>query len=446
MGLDGEYGVMVSLQTHAAEPARSTGPLSVAIVGAGPAGLMAAEVLSSQGHRVTVFDRMPSPGRKFLMAGRGGLNLTHSEPLDRFLTRYASTAASADHSLVLDAVRAFPPTELVSWCEGLGLETFTGSSGRVFPKSFKASPLLRAWLARLNEAGVDFRLRHQWHGWDAPGALQFTGASNEAVSFEADAVVLALGGASWPRLGSDGQWATTLANAGVSISPLQASNCGVRVAWSDLMKSRHAGEPLKRIAVSVAGETRRGEAVITQHGLEGNVIYALSAAIRTELEKAKQVQMLIDLRPDESADQIKARLSGFRGRQSMSTFLRKALKLSPAAIALLYEGADGPFPTDQADRARLIKAVPLRIDGLAGFERAISTAGGVRAADLDSNFMLRARPGVFVAGEMLDWDAPTGGYLLQACCATGVAAAKGAGAWLDQEHAVAEQIYKTPMK
>jgi uncharacterized flavoprotein (TIGR03862 family) len=328
----------------------------------------------------------------------------------------------------------------------LGQETFKGSSGRVFPKSFKASPLLRAWLVRLNDAGVVFRLRHLWQGWDASGALQFSAANNEAVSFAADAVVLALGGASWPRLGSDGQWANVLANAGVSVSPLKPSNCGARVAWSPLMKSRHAGEPLKRIAVSVGGETRRGEAVITHDGLEGNVIYALSGAIGAHLEKETVVQLRIDLRPDESVDQIKARLSGFRGRQSMSTFLRKALKLSPAAIALLYEGADGPFPTDQAERATLIKAVPVRVEGLAGLERAISTAGGVGQAELDSHFMLQARPGVFVAGEMLDWDAPTGGYLLQACCATGVGAAKGAAAWLNQEYAVAEQIYKTPMK
>ena len=436
----------MSLQTNSSEGVTTAVSKTVAIVGAGPAGLMAAEVLSSHGHRVTVFDRMPSVGRKFLMAGRGGLNLTHSEPLEHFLTRYGKDESAGDISLVLDAVRAFPPSELVSWCEGLGLETFTGSSGRVFPKSFKASPVLRKWLARLNEAGVVFRLRHTWQGWNAAGALQLADANNEAVSFDADAVVLALGGASWPRLGSDGQWVKILSSAGVSVSPLQASNCGARVAWSDLMKSRHAGEPLKRIAVSVAGETRRGEAVITQDGLEGNVIYALSGTIRSQLELAAAAQVSIDLRPDESAEQIKARLSGFRGRQSMSTFLRKALKLSPAAIALLYEGADGPFPSDQADRARLIKAVPVRIDGLAGFERAISTAGGVRASDLNSHFMVRARPGVFVAGEMLDWDAPTGGYLLQACCATGVAAARGAVAWLDREHAIAEQIYRIPIK
>ena len=427
MGVDGQYRVVVSALTQAP-------PRSIAIVGAGPAGLMSADVLSAAGYQVTVFDRMPSVGRKLLMAGRGGLNLTHSEPLERFLTRYGSVSKP-----VTEAVEKFTPAELIDWCHGLGQETLIGSSGRVFPKCFKASPLLRAWLMRLDGAGVAFRLRRRWTGFDASGALTVTGPDDVSETFAADAIILALGGASWPRLGSDGTWTQTVSALGIPVVPHQASNCGVRVAWTALMTSRHAGQPLKRIAVTIDGETRRGEAVITQDGLEGNVIYALSPTIRARLQNGGAAQLVIDLRPDETHDQIKARLSGFRGRQSMATFLRKALKFTPAAIALLHEAAQGPLPSDQMERARLIKAVPVRVDGLAGLDRAISTAGGVALDALDQNFMLRARPGVFVAGEMLDWDAPTGGYLLQACCATGVAAAHGAQAWLAGRTGVAQQ-------
>ena len=420
------------MSAPAIAPARTI--QSIAVVGAGPAGLMAAEVLSSLGHRVVVFDRMASVGRKLLMAGRGGLNLTHSEPIEPFLLRYGPAS-----SAIKEAIQTFPSSSLVAWCEGLGQETFIGSSGRVFPKSFKSSPLLRAWLVRLRNAGVEIRPRHTWIGWDASGALSFIGPDGAGVICAANAVVLALGGASWPRLGSDGRWVEVLSKAGVPVLPLVASNCGVRVAWTPLMKSRHAGEPLKRIAVSVGDESRRGEAVITQDGLEGNVIYALSGAIRARLDKGEPVLLSVDLRPGESLDQVKARLSGFRGRQSMATFLRKALKLSPAEITLLHEATGGPLPADQMERARLIKAVPVRVEGLAGLEKAISSSGGVDLAVLDRNFMLRARPGVFLAGEMLDWDAPTGGYLLQACCATGVAAARGAESWLEQQADTAAQ-------
>ena len=430
MGVDGKYGNVVSAPAIA--HARTI--RSIAVVGAGPAGLMAAEVLSSLGYRVVVFDRMASVGRKLLMAGRGGLNLTHSEPIEPFLLRYGPAS-----SAIKEAIQRFSPSSLVSWCEDLGQETFIGSSGRVFPKSFKSSPLLRAWLVRLNNAGVEIRPRHTWTGWDAHGALSFKGHDGIGVTFAPDAVVLALGGASWPRLGSDGRWVGVLEKAGVPVAPLVASNCGVRVAWTPLMKSRHCGEPLKRIAVSLGDEIKRGEAVITQDGLEGNVIYALSGAIRARLDQGQSANLSIDLRPDENHEQLKVRLSGFRGRQSMATFLRKALKLSPAAISLLHEATGGPLPADQMERAQLIKAVPVRVEGLAGLERAISSSGGVELAALDQNFMLRARPGVFLAGEMLDWDAPTGGYLLQACCATGVAAARGIEDWLKQQGDTAAQ-------
>ena len=430
---------------------RKPSPRTVAVVGGGPAGLMAADVLSTHGHRVTVFDRMPSVGRKFLMAGRGGLNITHSEPLEQLRARYSvsSIGQAAGHSApqrVLAAIDAYPPASVIDWFQGLNQETFTGSSGRVFPKSFKASPTLRTLLARLNAAGVTFRLRHEWQGWDRTGTILVSGPDNRVEAFAADAVVLALGGASWPRLGSDGQWIKVMSGAGIPVVPLAASNCGVRIAWSDLMKARHAGEPLKRIAVSVGGETRRGETVITQQGLEGNVIYALSGAIRAWIEENGAATLLIDLRPDESADQIKARLSGYRGRQSMSTFLRKALKLSPAAIGLLHEAAGGPLPPGQGDRARLIKAVPVRVEGLAGLDRAISSSGGVPETELDSSFMLNARPGVFLAGEMLDWDAPTGGYLLQACFATAVAAAQGVVTWLESRASAGEPDCRTDAK
>ncbi len=410
------------MEVSAAQPATLR---NIAVVGGGAAGLMAAEILSAHGHKVTVFDRMASVGRKFLMAGRGGLNLTHSEPLEDFLTRYGSAAQP-----VTVSVQSFPPAQVVSWCEGLGQATFVGSSGRVFPKSFKASPLLRAWLLRLSEAGVVIRPRHTWTGWNKSGALTFIGPAGSVETCAPDAVVLALGGASWPRLGADGSWVKVISAAGIPVSPLQPSNCGVHVAWTDIMKSRHIGEPLKRIAITLGGETRRGEAIITRDGLEGNVIYALSGAIRTGLATGGRVHLTIDLRPDETHEQIKARLSGFRGRQSMATFLRKALKLSPASIALLHESTRGPLPADQMERARLIKAVPLRVEALAGLERAISSSGGVALDALDDTFMVRARPGVFLAGEMLDWDAPTGGYLLQACFATGASAAEGVMSWL----------------
>jgi uncharacterized flavoprotein (TIGR03862 family) len=391
----------------------------VAIIGSGPAGLIAAEVLGRAGLKVTVYDRMPSVGRKLLMAGRGGLNLTHSEEFERFAARYAKTRPQLE-----PLIEAFAPADLRAWCEGLGQETFVGSSGRVFPKAFKASPLLRAWLQRLEGLGVRFALRHRWQGWDEDGALVFTDAAGEPVWIKPDATILALGGASWPRLGSDGSWADLLAQRGIAVSALRPVNMGFICPWSEIMRSRFAGEPLKRIALSFEGTTVKGEAIVTQDGIEGGAVYALSARLRDAIERDGSALLHIDLRPDLSPDALLRKLDIPRKGQSASTFLRKAASLSPVGIALLRE-ASPALPVEPGALARLIKAVPLRLTGTKSLERAISTAGGVPFSEVDGNLMLRRLPGVYVAGEMLDWEAPTGGYLLQATFATGIAAARG---------------------
>lgn len=396
---------------------------NVAVIGAGPAGLMAAEVLASAGHAVTIYDRMPSPARKFLMAGRGGLNLTHSEEATRFLGRYGARAAS-----LKPAFDAWPPQALIAWASGLGIETFTGSSGRVFPRTMKASPLLRAWLKRLDGLGVRLALRHDWRGFDEAGALVFDHAG-EAITIAADATVLALGGASWPRLGSNGAWTGILAREGVDIAPFEAANCGVIIPWS-LHVAKFAGEPLKRIALTIEGQTIRGEAVITAIGLEGGAVYAGASLIRERARQDGSALLTLDLRPDIALGEIAARLARPRGKATVSNFLRKGLALTPACLALLRE--PGPMPSAAGELAARIKALPLRVAGCAGLERAISSAGGVRFEAVDGHLMLRARPGVFVAGEMLDWEASTGGYLLQATFATAVLAAKGAAEWLVQ--------------
>ena len=400
----------------------------VAVIGAGPAGLMAAEVLAEGGARVTVYDRMPSVGRKFLMAGRGGLNLTHSEELDRFLTHYGAAMPR-----LRPAIEAFPPAAVRAWCEGLGQDTFVGSSGRVFPKSFKTSPLLRALLRRLGDGGVEFKLRHHWIGCDERGDVLFDAPEGRGV-FHADAVVLALGGASWPRLGSDGGWADVLAKAGIAVTPLRPANCGFIANWSDVFRERFQGQPLKRIELSFGGQSVRGEAIIARQGLEGGGIYALSAHLREAIAATGEAVLTIALRPDLSVAELQKRLEKPRGKQSLSTFLRKTVNLSPPAMGLLHEAiASTPerfAEMDAAGLAELINAVPVRLVGTAPLDRAISSAGGISFDAIDETFMLRRRPGVFVAGEMLDWEAPTGGYLLQASFATGVAAARGALAWL----------------
>ncbi|WP_127090261.1 NAD(P)/FAD-dependent oxidoreductase [Aquabacter cavernae] len=387
------------------------------VIGAGPAGLMAATRLARAGVRVDIFDRMPSPARKFLMAGRGGLNLTHSEPLPDFLARYRPPAPA-----LLAAVRAFPPEALRAFAIDLGEETFVGSSGRVFPRSFKASPLLRAWLRRLADHGVAMHPRHHWLGWDDEGALRFQ-APEGVLSLRPSATVLALGGASWPRLGADGGWRGMLAERGVAGTPFRPANMGVLIPWSATFAERWAGEPLKRIALTCGGRSVRGEAMVTQSGLEGGAVYALSALIRDTVDAQGHADLALDLRPDRTQAQLAQKLSAVPPSQSLANRLRKGAGLSPIAAALLREG--GAPPADAYALAARIKAVALRVTGVAGLERAISSAGGLAWEGLDGHFMLKALPGVFACGEMLDWEAPTGGYLLQACFATGWAAAGG---------------------
>jgi uncharacterized flavoprotein (TIGR03862 family) len=389
---------------------------------------MAAEVLTQGGVRVTVYDTMPSAGRKFLMAGRGGLNLTHSEPLPQFMARYREAAPKLQA-----AIEAFSPEAVRAWSEALGEPTFVGTSGRVFPKAFKASPLLRAWLRRLDATGVQFAFRHRWTGWDDQGRLRFQ-TPGGAHAIAAEATVLALGGASWPRLGSDGGWVDILATKGVAISKLRPANSGFTVAWSDVFRDRFEGQPLKGVALTIGAHTVRGEAMITRSGIEGGAIYALSAELREAVLGIGQATLTIALRPDLDATSLTTRLSGTRGKQSLANFLRKAAQVSPVGIGLMQEAAIAsgrPLASfSPAELAQLINAIPVQLTGVAPIARAISTAGGVAFDELDDCFMIRKLPGVFAAGEMLDWEAPTGGYLLQASFATGAAVGKGVLVWL----------------
>jgi uncharacterized flavoprotein (TIGR03862 family) len=408
----------------------------VVIVGGGPSGLSAAEQLSAQGFKVTIYDRMPSVGRKFLLAGRGGLNLTHSEPLPSFLERYGH-----DRLKLSPFIEARDSDSVQQWSRDLGEETFVGSSGRVFPRSFKASPLLRAWLRRLADQGVVVKTGHRWMGWADTGALMFETAGGP-VSVSPKATLLALGGASWPRLGSDGSWVSIFESNGIGISALHPANCGFAIAWSPLLKERFAGTPLKRIALSIAGKTIRGEAMITDEGIEGGAVYALSGLIREQVIASGSAALSLDLRPDLSLEQIIAKLDeergpkseqrSKRGNDSFSNVLRKRLALSPVAIALLRE-VERNLTTLRAPRlAALIKTLPLEITGFRPIDRAISTAGGVRWDELDDRLMIKKRRSVFCCGEMLDWDAPTGGYLLQGCFATGHGAALGIQHYLQE--------------
>jgi uncharacterized flavoprotein (TIGR03862 family) len=389
---------------------------------------MAAEVLAQGGARVTVYDAMPSAGRKFLMAGRGGLNLTHSEPLPQFMARYREAAPKLQA-----AIDAFPPDALRAWSEALGEPTFVGTSGRVFPKAFKASPLLRSWLRRLDAAGVRFAFRHRWTGWDDQGRLRFQ-TPDGVHAIAARATVFALGGASWPRLGSDGGWVDILAAKDIAISKLRPANSGFTVAWSDVFRDRFEGQPLKGVALTIGAHTVRGEAMITRSGIEGGAIYALSAELREAVRGIGQAWLTIALRPDLAAAALTTRLSGIRGKQSLANFLRKAVQVSPVGIGLMQEAAIAsgrPLASfSPAELAQLINAIPVQLTGVAPIDRAISTAGGISFDELDDRFMLRKLPGVFAAGEMLDWEAPTGGYLLQASFATGAAAGRGVLAWL----------------
>ena len=387
----------------------------IAVIGAGPAGLATAETLAGFAD-ISIFDRMPSPARKFLMAGRGGLNLTHSEALPEFLAHYRNAAPSTTR-----AITAFPPEALRDWADKLGQETFIGSSGRVFPKAMKASPLLRAWLAQLGAAGVELHTRHDWQGWTEDGALTFTTPEGET-EFRPDATILALGGASWPRLGADGGWQRFFAPS--EIAAFQPSNMGFHVDWSEHFRARGAGQPLKRIAVQFGETLVRGEAMITDWGIEGGAIYALSGPLRDAITAHGHADISIDLKPDTD----EASLPNGIGSRTLSNQLRSA-GLPPVAVALVQEarhgGVDLPLP-------RLIKALPIRLTAPASLARAISSAGGLRWGAITADFMLHQRPGVFAAGEMLDWEAPTGGYLLQGCFSTAVAAARAARSWLEQ--------------
>jgi uncharacterized flavoprotein (TIGR03862 family) len=375
---------------------------------------------------------MPSPGRKLLMAGRGGLNLTHSEDLPQFLARYGKAEPHLRR-----AIETFPPRLLRDFSAELGEQTFIGTSGRVFPKAMKASPLLRAWLRRLDDLGVRIAPRHRWKGWDDDGKLVFETADGVTL-VGSDATVLALGGASWPRLGSDGGWVEILRAQGIVVSDLRPANCGFLVEWSELFRGRFEGVPLKRIALSFGGETIRGEVVVTGSGLEGGAIYALSPGLRDAIEKAGEAVLSVDLLPDMTRDDAARRLMYPRGKNSLANYLRKVVSLSPAAIGLAQEASQGklaPLASDQL--AARLKDLPLRLTGVAPIARAISSAGGVAFDEVDEHFMLKRKPGVFVAGEMLDWEAPTGGYLLQACFATGFAAGQGAAGYLAERVNVA---------
>lgn len=401
-------------------PALSSSP-SVLVIGAGPAGLMAAERLAMAGLKVEVFEKMPSVARKFLMAGRGGLNLTHSEPRPGFDNRYREASATIGGWL-----DGFDAADLVAWSEGLEQETFVGTSGRVFPKAMKASPLLRAWLARLEAMGVVIHTRHNWVGRDGDLWLFDTVAGRKSV--RADVVVLALGGGSYAKLGSDGGWVQWAQDNSIEVSPLRAANVGFNVTWSDVMKARFASQPLKSVALSHEGRSVRGEVMIAEYGLEGGAVYALSAAIRDAIAQQGVTGVRIDLRPDMTREAVAGRLSKPRGKNSLSNHLRKALNLDAASVAVMREA--GPLPEDVAALAERIKSVPVRLESVQGIDRAISSAGGIRLDQTGEDLMLKSMSGVFVCGEMLDWEAPTGGYLLQACFASGVRAADGVTQYL----------------
>ncbi|POZ60117.1 TIGR03862 family flavoprotein [Chromobacterium alticapitis] len=402
---------------------------AVAVMGGGPAGLMAAEALTRRGFAVDVYDAMPSVGRKFLLAGIGGLNLTHSEPYPAFVGRYGERAEQVEPLL-----RDFDADALRAWAHGLGVETFVGSSGRVFPKEMKAAPLLRAWLSRLREAGARIHVRHRWLGWNADGSLKFDTPDGELV-VRADATLLALGGGSWKKLGSDGRWLPWLAERGVDIAPLLPSNCGFDADWSEFFADKFAGEPLKSVGLSFEGGDGRafrrvGECVITKSGIEGSLIYACSALLRDEIARAGAATCYLDLIPAWDEARVLAEVTHPRGSRSLSSHLQSRLNLKGARAGMLRECLDKDSFQNPAALAAAIKRLPVKLTASRPIDEAISTAGGVCFSALDERQMLKALPGVFCAGEMLDWEAPTGGYLLTACFASGRAAGLGLADWL----------------
>ena len=383
----------------------------IAIIGGGPSGLMAADILSANGFKVSIYERKPTFGRKFLMAGRGGLNISHSENLDDFFKKYGMQS-----NIFKKVINNFSPENLQEWCEDLGEKTFIGSSGRIFPQSFKSSPLLRAWLGRIEKQGVIFKLNHDWLGWDKNNLIFKT--KNKKVYVPSDTTLLSLGGASWPKLGSDGSWVKILENEGVEISPLQPSNCGFVIEWSDVFSKKFEGKSLKSITLSFHDKKKYGEFIITKNGVEGGPIYALSSFLREEINTNGSAQILLDLKPDFSIEEIKKRLLKPKLKLSISNYLRKTLNLSDVAIGLLMELSDrNNWMPDKIINA--IKSYKLNLQKPFPIDRAISTAGGVTFNSVNDNFMLINKPNVYVAGEMLDWEAPTGGYLLQACISNG---------------------------
>ncbi len=408
----------------------------LAIVGGGPAGLMAAEVASAAGVTVDLYDAMGSVGRKFLLAGKGGLNLTHAEPRARFVERYGLRRSEVERWL-----HAFDADALRAWARALGVETFVGSSGRVFPADLKAAPLLRRWLRRLRESGVTFHMHHRWLGWQAHGALHFATPQGERV-MPTDAVILALGGASWPQLGSDGRWLASLEQAGVDIAPLQPANCGFELAWSGYLSSRFAGAPLKAVVAHWTdrrgvAHARQGECVISEYGIEGSLVYAIGAELREQISERGEAMLMLDLVPGYTEQALADRLAAPRGKHSIGDWLRRRAGLDAAKCALAFELTDKSTLADPIALAAQLKALPLRLRAPRPIAEAISTAGGVRLESLDDGLMLRARPGVFCAGEMLDWEAPTGGYLLSACFASGVIVGRGALRWLENSSSLA---------
>ncbi|MBX9691399.1 MAG: TIGR03862 family flavoprotein [Cyanobacteria bacterium] len=410
----------------------------VAIIGGGPAGLMAAEILVGAGASVDVYEAMPTLGRKFLRAGLGGLNITHSEPFEAFCSRYGDR--QVDMQVFLEH---FPPDTLREWVHGLGIKTFVGTSGRVFPTEMKAAPLLRTWLHRLRSGGVNFHLKHRWLGFGENGSLQLENADG-GLSIRPDAVILALGGASWPQLGSTGSWVSWLQKLGVDVAPWQSANCGFDVDWTAHMREKFAGSPLKAVSLKFTGvdgavESRQGELLISEYGLEGSLIYAFSKQLRELINVHGKAVVTIDLLPGRSAERVLADLSRPRGSRSVSRHLQSCLGNNSLKRALLYEVLSREQMSDPSTLAKFVKELPITLQRTRPIEEVISSAGGVCFSSLDGNLMLKAVPGVFVAGEMIDWEAPTGGYLLTGCFSTGRWAGIGASHWLSSQERGADQ-------
>ncbi len=401
-------------------------PASINIIGGGPAGLMAAQHLLEKGYRVDLFDAMPSLGRKFLMAGKSGMNLTHSEPFEKFITRYADGSP-----LLRDALENFTPQDIRNWAEHLGIETFVGSSGRVFPTDFKAAPLLRAWLKHMRGMGLKTHVHHRWVGWQDEQLVFETPQGLKTISSQA--TLFACGGVSWPKLGSDGNWIAPFDQNKIERLPFKASNCGFMCNWSDHFRERFAGAPVKSVGLKVDEHQTKGEFVITQAGIEGSVVYTHSRSLRIALEKNGVATLWLDLCPDRSLDNVQKSLQKPKGTNSLSNHIRKTLKLDGVKMGLLRECVAQETMQDTNSLAEAIKALPVKVQAPQTIEEAISCAGGISFAALDDNLMVKSRPGTFAAGEMLDWDAPTGGYLLTACFALGKQAAHGIACWLQQQ-------------